>query len=175
MRSPRRETSDGRGAGRAAAPPRVALRVLPQESGSDPYGRDAVRTVRVNKGALHTLMKILAFAAAVEVGTGLVLLVNPAIVVRLLLGTEVSGVGTMLGRCFGIALLGLGLACWPSRPRVESGSAAFRGMLIYNVLIALYLACLGAIGHVGGWLLWPGVVLHAVVALLLVWTWRSKA
>jgi len=172
MRSPRRETRDRRGAGRVGAPPRAALRVLPRQSGSDGYGGDAVRTVRMNEASLHSLRKILAFAAAVEVGTGLALMVNPAIVVRLLLGTEVSEVGTILGRCFGIALLGLGVACWPSR---ESGSAAFRSMLIYNVLIALYLACLGTIGHVGGWLLWPGVALHAVVALLLVWTWRSKA
>jgi hypothetical protein len=124
----------------------------------------------VNEASL--LIKILAFAAAVEVGTGLALMAYPSIVVGLLLGTQISEVGTMLGRRFGIALLGLGLACWPSR---ESGSAAFRAMLIYNVLIALYLACLGTIGHLGGWLLWPGVVLHAVVVLLLVWTWRSKA
>jgi hypothetical protein len=121
--------------------------------------------------SLHRLMRILAFAAAVEVDTGLVLVVNPAIVVRLLLGMEISGVGTILGRCFGIALLGLGVACWPSR---ESVSAALRAMLIYNVLIALYLACLGTIGHVGGRLLWPGVALHAVVAFLLVRAWRSK-
>ena len=149
--------------------------MLPRQSGSDPNGRDAVRTARVNEASLHPLMKILAFAAVVEVGTGLALMVNPSMVVRLLLGTEVSGVGTMLGRCFGIALLGLGLACWPNRPHAESASAAFRAMLIYNVLIALYLACLGTIGHVGGWLLWPGVALHAVVALLLVRTWSSKA
>ena len=56
----------------------------------------------------------------------------------------------------------------------ERGSAAFRAMLIYNVLIAVYLAYLGTIGHAGGLLLWPGVALHAVVALVLVWTW-SKA
>ena len=149
--------------------------MLPRQSERNLYVRDAIRTARVNETSLHRLMKILAFAAAVEVGTGLALMVNPAIVVRLLLGTEISEVGTMLGRCFGIALLGLGLACWPSRPRVESGSAAFRAMLIYNALIALYLACLGTIGHVGGWLLWPGVVLHAVVALLLIRTWRSKS
>ena len=47
-------------------------------------------------------------------------------------------------------------------------------MLIYNVLIALYLAHLGKVGHLGGLLLWPGVALHAVVALLLVWTWRDE-
>ena len=94
-------------------------------------------------------MKILAVAAIVEVGTGLALMIDPAIVVRLLLGAEVSGVGTLLGRCFGIALLALGLACWPSRQRAESGSPAFRAMLIYNALIALYLAYLGTAGHLG--------------------------
>ena len=123
---------------------------------------------------LNTLGKLLAFAAVVEVGTGLVLMIDPAIVVTLLLGAEVSGVGTLLGRCFGIALLALGLACWPSRQRAESGAPAFRAMLTYNVLIALYLAYLGTVGHLGGVLLWPGVALHAVVALLLVWTWRNE-
>ena len=47
-------------------------------------------------------------------------------------------------------------------------------MLIYNALIALYLAYLYVVGHLGGALLWPGVALHAVVALLLVWTWRDE-
>ena len=96
----------------------------------------------------------------------------------MLLDAEVSGAGTLLGRCFGIALLALGVACWPGRQRAESGSPAFRAMLTYNVLIALYLAYLGTVGHLG-LLLWPAVALHAVVALLLVWTWgderRTKA
>jgi Ca2+/Na+ antiporter len=83
-------------------------------------------------------------------------------------------VGTLLGRCFGIALLALGVACWPKGQSAESGSPAFRGMLIYNVLIALYLAYLGLVGHLGGLLLWPGAALHAAVALLLVWTWRGE-
>ena len=124
--------------------------------------------------SLNTPRKILGFAAVVEVGTGLVLLIDPAIVVTLLLGAEVSGAGTLLGRCFGIALLALGLACWPSRQRAESSAPAFQAMLIYNVLIALYLAYLGTVGHLGGLLLWPVVALHAVVALLLVWTWRDE-
>jgi len=123
---------------------------------------------------LNPLGKVLAFAAVVEAGTGLVLIFDPAVVVTLLLGTQVSGVGTLLGRCFGITLLALGLACWPSRQGVENGAAAFRAMLTYNALIALYLAYQGAGGHLGGLLLWPGVALHAVVALLLVWTWRNE-
>ena len=58
----------------------------------------------------------------------------------------------------------------PSR----SGSPAFRAMLVYNVLIALFLVYLFTVGHLGGVLLWPAVVLHAVVALLLVWSWRIE-
>ena len=122
----------------------------------------------------NTLKKILALASLVEAGTGLALIVDPAIVAVLLLGADISGVGTLLGRCFGIALLALGLACWPGRQRAESGSPAFRAMLTYNALIALYLTYLGTVGHIGGLLLWPGVVLHAVVALLLVWMWRNE-
>ena len=129
----------------------------------------------MSETSLTTPGKILVFAAIVEVGTGLAVMIDPAIVVRLLLGAEVSGAGPLLGRCFGIALLALGLACWPGRQRAERGAPAFRAMLIYNVLIALYLTYLGTVGHLGGLLLWPGVALHAVVALLLVWTWRSKA
>jgi len=128
----------------------------------------------VSESSPNTLRTILAFAAVVEVGTGLVLMIDPAIVAALLLGAEISGVGTLLGRCFGIALLALGLACWPSRQRAESGSPAVRAMLTYNALIALYLTYLGTVEHIGGLLLWPGVVLHAVVALLLVWMWRNE-
>ena len=128
----------------------------------------------MSETSLNTLRKILGFAAVVEVGTGLALMIDPAIVVALLLGADVSDMGTQLGRCFGIALLALGLACWPSRQRAESGSPAFRAMLIYNAVIALYLAYLGTVRHLGGLLLWPGVALHAVVALLLIWTWRNE-
>ncbi|MFZ1641403.1 MAG: hypothetical protein WAV07_08175 [Candidatus Contendobacter sp.] len=128
----------------------------------------------MNETNLNTLGKILAFAAVVEVGTGLVLMIDPAIVVTLLLGAEVSGVGMLLGRCFGIALLALGLACWPGQSRAESGAPAFWAMLTYNGLIALYLADLGTVGRLGGVLLWPGVALHAIVALLLIWTWRDE-
>jgi hypothetical protein len=66
-----------------------------------------------------TLRKILAFAASIEIGTGLVLIIDPAIVVKLLLGLEVSSEGTVIGRCFGTAALALGLACWPGRHSAE--------------------------------------------------------
>ena len=91
-----------------------------------------------------------------------------------MLGGDISGASIALGRVAGVSLLALGVACWPGRQRAESGAPAFRAMLIYNVLIALYLAYLGTVRHLAGVLLWPGVALHAVVALLLVWTWRDE-
>ena len=118
------------------------------------------------------MRKVLVFAAIVEIATGLALIVDPAIVARLLLGAELSGVGTAVGRCFGFALVGLALACWPGRHK--PGLPALRGMLTYNALIALYLGYQGTVGHQRGLLLWPAVALHAVVALLLVWTWRGE-
>ena len=127
----------------------------------------------MNDTSLNLQRKILCFAAIVEVGTGLILMIDPAIVVKLLIGSEVSGSATLLGRCFGIALLALGLACWPSGKNAESGSPAVRGMFVYNLLIALFLVYLFKVGHLGGILLWPAVVLHAVVALFLIWSRRT--
>jgi hypothetical protein len=118
--------------------------------------------------------KILAFSSVVEIGTALVLMLDPAIVVRLLLGVDIAGVGVAVGRCFGIALLALGIACWPPRQGEWGGFPAFRAMLVYNALIALFLIYLFVAEHLAGIMLWPAAVLHAAVALLLAWTWRGE-
>ena len=120
------------------------------------------------------MSRLLTLTAIVEAATGLALIAVPSVVVRMLLGDEISGASIALSRVAGLALLALGLACWPGRQRADSGSPAFRSMLTYNVLIALYLAYLGTFRHLGGRLLWPAVALHAVVALSLVWTWRDE-
>lgn len=120
-----------------------------------------------------SLARILTFAAVVEIGTGLVLLIDPAIVAKLLLGAELEGVGIVLGRCFGIALLALGLAAWPRKAGVHENAPAFRAMSTYNVLLAGFLFYLGMAGLYAGLLLWPGFALHAVVGLLLLWTWHK--
>lgn len=118
------------------------------------------------------LGRLLAFAAVVEAGTGLVLLADPALVSGLLLGGAVSGAGSAVARCFGIALIGLGMACWPGATRAAGLASAHRAMLTYNALVALYLATLALVERMTGPLLWPAVVLHAAVALGLVWAGR---
>lgn len=123
----------------------------------------------MNEKDQSTLRKILVFASLAEAGTGLVLMADPALVVTLLLGAPLSGAGVAAGRCFGIALLALGLACWPSRIRDDGSSWPARAMLAYNALIALYLGYLGFVEHAGGVLLWPAVAIHAAVTVALVW------
>jgi hypothetical protein len=118
------------------------------------------------------LKKLLAFASAVEIATGVALLVEPRIVIALLIGGDEPLRAMPLARVAGIAVLALGVACWPSGQHTDRASPAFRAMLTYNVLIALYLAYMFTAGHLGGVLLWPAVALHTVLAILLVFSTR---
>ena len=103
--------------------------------------------------------KVLVFAAFGEAATGLALLVVPSLVGRLLLGEDLAGIAIPVARVAGIALVALGIACWPGPARI--------GMLTYGAAVTLYLAYLGLAGGVGGILLWPAVVLHAILTVLL--------
>src|SRR4029077_7129427 len=110
------------------------------------------------------MKKVLTVAAVLEVATGMALLILPSLVGRLLFGTEFTGVANPAARVTGIALLALGVGCWP-------GSTALCGMLTYGALVTLYLAYLGVIGEWVGPLLWPAVVLHAILTALLTRAW----
>ena len=109
------------------------------------------------------MKKALIFAAVAEALTGLGLLIVPALVGRLLLGEEPTGLALEVARVAGIAILGLGIACWPGPPVL--------GMLVYGVGIALYLAYLGLTGAATGSLLWPAAAFHLILSVLLGRNW----
>jgi|HubBroStandDraft_6_1064221.scaffolds.fasta_scaffold929129_2 hypothetical protein len=104
-------------------------------------------------------------SAVVEAATGFALIANPSFVVHLLIGSALSDGGVAIGRVCGFGLLSLGLACWPSG-RVANAQA-ISGLFTYNLLAALYIGFLGAVGGFAGFLLWPACVLHGVLAFLL--------
>jgi hypothetical protein len=106
------------------------------------------------------MKKVLIFAAVGEAGTGLALLIVPSLVGRLLLGEELTGIAIPVARVAGIALIAFGVACWPGTPLV--------GMLTYSAAVTLYLACVGFSGGLTGILLWPAVILHAILTALLI-------
>jgi hypothetical protein len=107
---------------------------------------------------------LLALVAAGEAAMGLALLAFPPIVVRLLFGAEIMGAGLMVSRVAGMALIGLGVACWPN----GSLSQPLHGMLTYGTLATLYLISVGVHGEGVGPLLWPAVATHAIIIILLV-------
>lgn len=109
------------------------------------------------------MKKVLTFAAVAEAATGLALLIAPSLVGQLLLGEQLTGIAIPVARVAGIALVALGIACWPG--------PALVGMLIYSALVTLYLAYVGFAGDLAGVLLWPAVVLHLLLTILLGRVW----
>jgi hypothetical protein len=114
------------------------------------------------------MKKMLLLTGVAEAATGVALMVVPVLVGRLLLGTELAGVSVVVARVAGIALLALGVGCWP-------GPASL-GMLTYSTLATVYLGYVAFGGEWAGPLLWPVVGLHAVLTILLgrAWLMRPK-
>ena len=102
----------------------------------------------------------LVFAAIGEIVTGAALLLAPSWVGQLLLGSALTGTAVTVSQVAGIALIALGVACWPGPPR--------RGMLLYSAGVTLYLAYVGWSAAASGLLLWPVVVLHLILTALLI-------
>jgi hypothetical protein len=109
------------------------------------------------------MKRVLIFAAVAEVAIGMALLIVPSLVGQLLLGDPLVGIAIPVARVAGIALIALGIACWPGPPLI--------GMLIYSAAVTLYLAYLGFAGGFAGVFLWPAVALHAVLSILLGRAW----
>ena len=111
------------------------------------------------------MILLLKLTAIIEAATGLALIAAPAIVVRVLFGAEISGASIPLGRVAGAALLALGIACWLARGDTQSRTTKglVVAMLMYNIVATAVLAFAGIGLRLHGVLLWPAVVLHAVM------------
>lgn len=108
------------------------------------------------------MKKLLLFASLSEALTGLMLLIIPAFVGKLLLGEELIGINIPLARTFGISLIALGVSCWPN-------STASRGMLTYSLLASIYLTSVALEGEFVGKFLWPAIALHFSLTILFLW------
>jgi hypothetical protein len=115
------------------------------------------------------MKRLLTLVAVIEAATGVALLTVPSFVGQLLFGAELAGMALTIARMTGIALISLGIACWPS----NAVQRALYGMLTYNTLVTLYLLYVAIGVKSVGPLLWPAVVLHAVLTLLLVRVWGN--
>ena len=113
--------------------------------------------------SLCAMKKSLIFAAVAEAATGLALLIVPSVVGQLLLGVELTGVAIPVARVTGIALIGLGVSCWPGPPSLA--------MLVYSAAVTLYLSYVAVAEGFTGVMLWPAVALHAILSVLIGRLW----
>jgi len=115
---------------------------------------------------MRSRKKLFIATAIIEVGAGLSLLSVPAVAIWLLLGVRQPSLEALIvSRIGGAGLLAIGVACWLARG--DRGSRAQHGlswgMLIYNVSACAMLAYVGSMLPTIGVVLWPAVILHAVM------------
>lgn len=110
--------------------------------------------------------RIVIAAAWLEIVVGTIFVVLPDIPCILLFDAKPEAMGRPLARWVGISLLALGIACLPLK-RMEPRRSAELGLFVFDAGLALVLACYGSIASVHGFLLWPIVILHAVIAAML--------
>ena len=110
-------------------------------------------------------MPIFRLAALVELATGIALLAAPSLVIDLLLGGDAGTLGIGVARILGVALIAIGVAGWDT-DKLQSSTAPKAGLCVYNVGTATALALFGLVGGMGGVLLWPVTVLHAVLGVM---------
>lgn len=115
----------------------------------------------------HTRRHFLVVTAILEVGRGGVLLAVPSRVTDLVLGAPlVAPDAFVVARLAGVAILCLGIACWRARfdDLTHAASAIISAMALYHVGAAGVLVLAAMLQTLGGPILWPVVVGHAVLA-----------
>jgi hypothetical protein len=113
------------------------------------------------------MRRVLVLAAVGEGATGVALLLVPSLVGQLLFGEELTGIAMTVARVTGIALVALGVACYPG----EAADRGLCGMLTYSLLATLYLGHLAFGGEWVGNLLWPATAIHVALTFLLAVAW----
>lgn len=99
--------------------------------------------------------------------TGLLLLIIPEVLLKLLLGERATTPETIFyARCLGVVLVIFSAGCWLIRNQHGSARQNWFAVaaLIYDLAAALLLAYLGLAHDMVGILLWPAVVLHTILA-----------
>ena len=106
-------------------------------------------------------INILKVCAIGEALTGIALFAMPSFICWLLFGQEALGVTVPVARIAGIALISFGIACCSGRFLIFS-------MLFYSTSAMLYLIYISLMENFTGILLWPAVILHGMLAILLI-------
>ena len=92
---------------------------------------------------------------------------------HLIFGTTTEGSGVHFAQLAGIALISLGIACLPSN-HAGTRRVAVRTLLIYNIAATIFFAWIALATTLRGVVLWPVVILHTVLAIVLALSLRKE-
>jgi hypothetical protein len=109
---------------------------------------------------------LLILTAIIEAGTGIGLLALPSLLAQLLLGAPLDAPAALtVARVAGAGLLALGIACWLAAHDTQSCAArgVVSAIVVYNLGAVLILGAAGIQSQPVGIVLWPAVILHAVM------------
>lgn len=147
----------------------IASKTLPLEY------RDSVMSLnsqRTRKAVWHRTA--LMMAAWVEIIVGASFLLVPNAQSQLVFGAIPEEVGVYFARLAGIGLICLGIACLP--PNLAGTSRlAVRALLIFNIGATILFAWIGVATTFRGVVLWPVVILHAVIAIALALSLKKES
>ena len=85
---------------------------------------------------------------------------------QLVFGATPEGSGVLFAQFSGIALISLGIACLPSK-HTGTLHVAARSLLVFNIAATIFFAWIALATTFRGVVLWPVVILHAVLAIVL--------
>lgn len=120
---------------------------------------------------------LLITTSAIELATGLALVLAPSRVADLLLGEDlVAPVSIVIGRVAGIALVAIGASCWLARKSAGTSGRTdlIVGLLIYNAAVPVVLGHAAMVLKMRGIALWPAVLLHVALAFWCFGCLRSR-
>jgi len=103
---------------------------------------------------------IVMASAWLEIVVGVLFITVTDLPCLLLFGAKPEGIAMPLARWVGVGLLALGIACLPSKAE-EPHRSTVLGLFLFNAGLAILLAWVGVATAAHGFLLWPGVILHA--------------
>jgi hypothetical protein len=116
---------------------------------------------------------IVMAAAWLEIVLGASFIAVPDVPCQLLFGVTLEGVNILVARGAGVALLGLGIACLPSKI-AGSHRGAVLGLLAFNVGATILFTWVAVATSFRGVLLCPFIILHAVIAAALLPQFLNK-
>ena len=106
---------------------------------------------------------IVKAAACFEIVVGALFIIVPNIPCALLFGANADNLSTALARWVGVSLFALGIACLPSKAG-EAHRRAVLGLFLFNAGVTILFAYVGVASALHGFLLWPAVILHGIIA-----------